>query len=157
MDMHGTFNTPFDSPGWGEMPYLIGFAGGDDVDNWDPRWVPNAFINRDEEGHPLYVTLRIDTPYCDLHNLQPDLVEPYDTWDEGWNELYTEPCKKVSALRERQIPTPLTSPRLSGVPQSPKNIRTTASSNKRSPAYGRMCDQNGDQYQQGICGKPVFH
>lgn len=105
LDMHGTFNTPFDGPGWGQMPYLVGFAGGDDIDNWDPKWAPNAFINRDEEGHPLYVTLQTDTPYCDLHNLQPDLLEPYDTWDEGWGELYTEPQKKGDCIARKVDPT----------------------------------------------------
>ena len=105
LDMHGTFNTPFDGPGWGQMPYLVGFAGGDDIDNWDPKWAPNAFINRDEEGHPLYVTLQTDTPYCDLHNLQPDLLEPYDTWDEGWSELYTEPQKKGDCIARKVDPT----------------------------------------------------
>ena len=87
-DMHGTFNTPFDGPGWSEEPYLIGFANMD-VDNSDPRWAPNAVINRDENGNPLYVTLRTDTPYCDIHNFQPEFIKPYDTWDEGWDELYS--------------------------------------------------------------------
>ena len=87
-DMHGTFNTPFDGPGWSEEPYLIGFAS-KDVDNADPRWTPNAVINRDPDGNPLYVTLRTDTPYCDIHNFQPEFIRPYDTWDEGWDELYS--------------------------------------------------------------------
>jgi hypothetical protein len=87
-DMHGTFNTPFDGPGWSEEPYLIGFAN-TDVDNSDPRWSPNAVINRDPDGNPLYVTLRTDTPYCDIHNFQPEFIKPYDTWDEGWDELYS--------------------------------------------------------------------
>ena len=79
-DMHGTFNTPFDGPGWSEQPYLIGFANMD-VDNSDPKWAPNAVINRDENGNPLYVTLRTDTPYCDIHNFQPEFIKPYETWD----------------------------------------------------------------------------
>ena len=105
MDMHGTFNTPFDGPGWGQMPYLVGFAGGDDIDNWDPKWAPNAFIDRDENDNPLYVTLQTDTPYCDLHNFQPEFIKPYETWDEGWGELYTEPCKKGDRCARKVDPT----------------------------------------------------
>ncbi len=104
MDMHGTFNTPFDGKGWAQQPYLIGFSS-TDVDNWDPRWAPNAFIDRDEEGHPLYVTLQTDTPYCDLHNFQPEFIRPYFTWDEGFAELYTEPFKKGDTIARKEDPT----------------------------------------------------
>lgn len=77
MDMHGTFNTPFDGKGWAEEPYLIGFSS-NEVNNWDPRWAPNRLVKEN------YVPLQTDSPDCDIHNLIPAPPEPYDTWDEGW-------------------------------------------------------------------------
>ena len=86
-DMHGTFNTPFDGPGWSEQPYLIGFSS-NDTDPGDPRWAPNFLIDRDENGNPLYVTLQSDSGFSDVHSLRPALVMPYETWDEGREYLY---------------------------------------------------------------------
>lgn len=69
LDLHNTFETPFDGPGWGEYPEYV------------PEGMPPMDIPIDGRTKRPYKSLNMNNRECDLHNLIPTPPLPYDAWD----------------------------------------------------------------------------
>ena len=73
LDLHNTFETPFDGPGWGEYPEF----------RPDPACnpLPECGIPIDGRTNEPYRSLSMKNRECDLHRLIPQPPMPYETWD----------------------------------------------------------------------------
>ena len=73
LDLHNVFETPFDGPGWGEMP----------VFRPDPNCnpLPPSGIPIDGRTVRPYHMLSMKNRECDLHQLFPEPPLPYESWD----------------------------------------------------------------------------
>lgn len=73
LDLHNTFETPFDGPGWGEYPEF----------RPDPACnpLPACGIPIDGRTKEPYRSLSMKNRECDLHRLVPMPPLPYETWD----------------------------------------------------------------------------
>ena len=73
LDLHNTFETPFDGPGWGEYPEF----------RPDPACnpLPECGIPIDGRTKEPYRSLSMKNRECDLHRLIPQPPMPYETWD----------------------------------------------------------------------------
>jgi hypothetical protein len=77
LEFHQCINTPYEGKGWTEEPCydLIGTAPASLRENMNPLSMPNRITKKP------YLPLSLDTADCDLHNLIPELPEPYATYD----------------------------------------------------------------------------
>lgn len=78
LDLHDTFLTPFDGPGWGEIGHIAPhemFAneGSKELTDWDPPI--------DGKAKTPYRTLNNESADCDIHDLFPAPPQPYASWD----------------------------------------------------------------------------
>ena len=77
LEFHQCMNTPYEGKGWVEEPCydLIGTAPAELRDNEPENCKPHRVTKKP------YLPLSVDTPDCDLHNLNPAPPEPYATYD----------------------------------------------------------------------------